>query len=631
MKIPTIKHLTEEAFKSAKRFPLTLISAFTGVIIAIYLTEYQDDIDNKFPFINLMLTSALGLVLFLCISIYHEKRQRTTLSFWILNIVGGLILMLIYFSLPNADDTTNIRQPYIKYAIYNVVVHLMVSFAPFMSKGEINGFWQYNKMLFLRFCLSIFYSGFIYLGITFALFALNLLFDVDIKDETFLELFIFVIGIFNTWFFISGINPELNSFEKNTDYPKGLKIFIQNVLLPLLILYFIILYAYVAKIIGFWDWPTGIVSYLIVCVAVLGILTFLLIYPFEKNKEKNWISKFSKIYYYLLLPLTVVLFIAIGIRIEDYGLTVNRYIIIELGVWLVFISGYFIFSKKNIKIIPMSLAVLILITSFGTWGMFSMSEKSQVKRLKNILIKNEILIKGKVINEPLLSLKNDTLYYLQNENKNNLLLYDSLQHEVYSILNYLDTFHGFNAIDNWYTQNPDSVWKALKNNFPNHPHYYFNEARIRMELMGLEYKYNYTIDPEYNKQKFYFTDEDKWKIIKIPDYDYVLNINYEKNSKKQFNELYSYENDSFYFSKSDDHTFTLIKEAFDTLSFDIGKLIKELETKYPEKSSISLEKKEMILYDTSTSISARLQIKYLTIERPESLKAITGELYVKLH
>jgi len=634
MKLPSIKYLTEEALKSAKKFPLTLLSALVGVFVAIYLIENEHEISDKLPLINLLLTSALGLVLFFCINIYHIKGQRTNLPLWVLNIIGGGILTVIYFSLPNANDTTNIAQPYIRYTIYNIVAHLMVSFAPFISKGEINGFWQYNKMLFLRLCLSILYSGFVYIGLTLAMVALNLLFDADIKGETFFELFIIVIGVFNTWFFVSGINLDLNSLENKTEYPKGLKVFTQYVLLPLLILYLTILYAYTAKIIGLWDWPKGIVSYLIVCVSVLGILSFLLIYPFGKNEEKHWISKFSKIYYYTLLPLTLVLFIAIGIRIDDYGLTVNRYLVLELGVWLAFISCYFIFGNKNIKVIPMSLAGLILFTSFGLWGMFSTSEKSQIKRLEDILINNNILVDGKVKNEPQLRLGKDSLYYLQDKNQNELFINDSLQNEVHSILNYLDDFHGFNAIDNWYTQNADSIFQVLKDSSKRYT-FYSSEAKVRMELMGLGYRYNYTANNESLTFRAYNTKKYRWRIMKTTDYDYVITVNYYADNlpNREFNEVYQYGNDVFYFKENEKQVFSLIKESSDTLNFNIGKIIKGWETKYSDKRSIILEDDEMVIYDSSAHISAKFLLENVQTQKKDStdIKSFMGKLFVKVY
>ena len=74
--------------------------------------------------------------------------------------------------------------------------------------------------------------------------ALKLLFDVSIHEELYVEIWIVTIGFFNTWFFVSGIPDDFDQLDTIYEYPKGLKIFSQYVLLPLLGLYLLILYSY---------------------------------------------------------------------------------------------------------------------------------------------------------------------------------------------------------------------------------------------------------------------------------------------------------------------------------------------------------------------------------------------------
>ena len=351
MKLPSIQYLQEKAVTALKRFPLSIVSATIGVVCAIYLIEHEHYQGNLFPIINLMLCAALGIPLFFCVTVFSEKLNFSFKIKTLLSLIATLILVGIYFSLPNSDESFNTTLPYIRYAIYNITIHLLVAFAPFILKKEINGFWQYNKVLFIRFLTSVLYSGFLYVGIVLALVSLNLLFDVKIRDQFYFEFWVIIAGLFNTWFFTAGMPKSLTNLDNNYEYPAGLKIFSQYILLPLLMLYLLILYGYGIKIFAVWDWPKGIVSYLIVCVAILGILNFLLIYPYSKQKENKWIASFSRAYYFILLPLIIMLFIAINMRIGDYGITINRYIILLLGCWLTLVAIYFAIGKTNIKFI----------------------------------------------------------------------------------------------------------------------------------------------------------------------------------------------------------------------------------------------------------------------------------------
>jgi hypothetical protein len=91
------------------------------------------------------------------------------------------------------------------------------------------------------------------------------------------------------------------------------------------------------------------------------------------------------------------LILAIWKRISQYGITENRYFLAVLSVWLAAIAIYFTFSRvKNIKAIPATLCIVAFATSFGPWGAYSVSERSQVQRLEKLLVSNEILVDGLV-------------------------------------------------------------------------------------------------------------------------------------------------------------------------------------------------------------------------------------------
>ena len=354
MQLPSINYLYQKAKNSAVRFPLTLISSLLAVTIGIYLAEQEGVVGNLFPFINAMLCLALGIPLFFCVNVFTKKLDLTDIQSVSVKVGAAVVLGLLYFTLPNSEETANTSLPYIRYTIYNISIHLLVSFAPYLKGKQLNGFWQYNRLLFSRFILSVIYSGFLYVGIALALVSLNLLFEINIHDKLYFDLWIIIVGFFNTWFFVSGMPTNFDDLEEIDEYPFGLKVFSQYILLPLLVLYLVILYLYGAKIIALWDWPKGIVSWLIIAVAVLGIFAFLLIHPFGQKEENSWIKKFSKTYYFILLPLVAMLFIAISMRLADYGITINRYIVLLLGVWLTIVCFYFMIGKNNIKFIPIT-------------------------------------------------------------------------------------------------------------------------------------------------------------------------------------------------------------------------------------------------------------------------------------
>src|SRR5690554_4657308 len=126
MKKPSIQKLALNARDSLIRFPLVMLSAFIGTIVGIYLVEVNEVTQDVFPFINIMLCAALGIPLYFSVQVWLEKSQMGRRYSILLPALATVVLVLIYFSLPGQDITQNTFQPYIRYAIYNACLHLLV-------------------------------------------------------------------------------------------------------------------------------------------------------------------------------------------------------------------------------------------------------------------------------------------------------------------------------------------------------------------------------------------------------------------------------------------------------------------------------------------------------------------------
>jgi len=624
MKLPSLSYLSHSAARAFVRFPLTILSAAIAVVIGVYLCE-----TNAEPFdlryINVMLCAALGISMFFCITVFSDKQGYGLKIRVLLHIVAMLLLGAIYLTLPDSKQTLNTALPYIRYTIYSIVMHLLVAFVPYTEKGKLNGFWHYNKILFVRFLTAALYSGFLYGGLALALASLRWLFDVHVHDELFGDLFIVIGGLFNTWFFIAGIPQNFNELDDLHEYPRGIKIFSQYVLLPLLILYLVILYVYTGKIIVLWNWPKGMVSYLVSCVAVLGILTLLLIHPYGHLSGNGWIRKFSRIYYFVLFPLVVLLFIAVGMRIADYGITINRYIIVLLGIWLTIVCSYFTLGKTNIKFIPVSLAVIMMLASFGYWGMFSVSERSQVNRLGNILENYKILRNGKIEHEVIWRADSlPMLYAVDKDEINEGLMPDSVHNEVRSIFSYLDNHHGFELIRDWYKQDIDSMIR-VNGNKKDHWRW-LDEASAYMRSMGLKDEYLYNSSDE----SVYFSSESSEdRVIDIQGFDYLLRKDAWSNDDSEFT-VGGVKCAFVHPQLSTDRLLFLIDN--DTLVFQTDVLARRLISEYGSNDTRSVPSQEMSLQSSGRQWHARLDIEHLNVyvsQDTVEVNGIGGELLLK--
>lgn len=394
MNLPSISNMFSSVKEILQRFPFVVLNAFVLLVFSVMFV-HQTDLDLSENVREILLKSSfilsLGIAFHFAIHTFRERKNLSTLTGILLHGFGIAGSVTLYFLYPKPNTEFAILL-----ACYGLFSHLIVAFLAFWNDNDSMAFWKFNKDLFLRFLLAALFSSVLYGGIAGAIGSFDLLFSIDVKSEVYGDLFLFIALIFNTLFFLSGV-PKLNEEHQDEElsYPKSLKIFTQFVLLPLVVIYLLIMYAYTIKIIFLWDWPRGILTYMILGYSIAGMLALLLLYPIQNLAENKWIKIFSTWFYRALLPLVGVLGIAIFKRVSDYGITEERYFVIILSVWLLGISLYYSFSKaKNIKYIPITLAVLAFITTFGPWGAFSVSKNSQWNRLEHTLVTNKLLTEG---------------------------------------------------------------------------------------------------------------------------------------------------------------------------------------------------------------------------------------------
>lgn len=505
-KFPSLAALAGGARKTLIRFPFTLLSAVLGSACMMYFITLKYDIEKENEYlIKLTMCSALSLSFTLALAIFSERRRHSIMLSYALQILALLLVGAYYYWLPEPRDMNYSEGA--RYALFILGLHLLVAFAPFIGRGETNGFWQFNKTLFLRFLLSGLYSGVLFAGLALAMVAVDQLFGVDFKDYRYGQLWFFLAGIFNTWFFLSGVPEQWEELEGQQDYPKGLKIFTQYVLLPLVTVYLVILYAYGFKILFEWSLPKGWVSWLVNAFSVFGILSLLLIWPIRNEEGNKWINWFSRWFYRAIFPLIILLGVAIGKRVLQYGITENRYFVLVVALWLLGIALYFLVSKaKNIKAIPVTLCLVAFLSSFGPWGAFSVSERSQVNRLEGILIQENMLVNGKV--QP----PQDTISAKG-------------ARQISSIVRYLGDHHDLRVLQPWFDADLDTLLA------PDSPGERVYGASKVLDLMGVEDEADYYYDEESDtattrRRSFYYYAYDyNRNAIQVQGYDYMVRVN----------------------------------------------------------------------------------------------------------
>ncbi len=570
MNFPSLKRLFENSVDALLRFPVTIFFAIIGFAVSFYLIE-NPNVKEAFWFVNAIYISLLGVPLSLGIYLMSEGRNFDFLKTHFFQLAIFVILMGYYFLLPEHW----LMSDFVKAVIFTILAHLFVSISTYFQHRNLQTFWQYNRILFLRFVLAILFSAVLFLGLVLALFTIDKLFNTNIDVKTYGELWVFVASIFNTWFFVSQI-PRNFEFFNNEEYPMGLKIFTQYILIPLVTIYLSILYVYIIQIIVEFRLPSGIVSYLVLGFSITGIFSLLMLYPIQEKTEHQWIRMYAKGFYWAIFPLIILLFVAIGVRINQYGLTVNRFFILLLALWLTGISIFMLVNRlKNIAIIPISLFCVLFLSTLGPTSAFNLSEMNQMSRLKMLLEKEELLKNGKIV-------------------KNSKTMSSENYMQIYNVVDYLCDYHGYKCFQEFFTEDLTTIFNDSTAD-SRYPH-----SKI-LELMGINSYQQSVFDTGRHENFDFFTFSSvvpNEKMVKVSDFDYYFAFNFYHYYQDSLNALQerSYElgnKDSLTISFSQKDNLLKIKRLKEKeLVFFLDSLPKKLQKKHSDFRFYNVEKKD---------------------------------------
>jgi len=316
--------------------------------------------------------------------------------------------------------------------------------------------------------------------------------------------------------------------------------------------------------------------------------------------ENSWIKTSSHWFYVVIIPLTMMLFLALWQRVSDYGITEGRYLGFATVVWLCVLAPYFIFSKKKkILFLPASLCIAVFLMNVGPWGMFTVSEKSQVNRLKELLVNNRMLVDGRVQSK-----------------------HDSLQLEttrqISSILDYLSEIHGFDAIQPWFSE-------SLKRDSTGIGYAFKDPAQIG-KLMGVAYVRVW--QSSVNGIITLTTDRDR--VMDIEGYERMLRG--QRISSGVTNREFSDQGIGYRIGK-DLSTITITvwneKNTADSLQIDLKPLVDNLTAKYGNASMEKIPPEEMAIAASNRSAMIKIFLSTIRIQRHEgSSKVISFEAQI---
>jgi hypothetical protein len=392
-KIATLlKTLVPKLSSSLKHFPGTIVLAASVVSVLIYVNHIQSELSNETleTLQRIAMILALGIPVSLCIKTLFERMPAQNTLPRVLAYIGAAVGLAFYY-LYLLQDFEMVAVT--RYIALNLALYLTFAFIPYFYRRE--NYELYVIKLFTSFFITLLYSAVLFLGLAAMLFTVDTLFVLKLSEKLYFDIWLIAAGVFAPAYFLADI-PQHREEVSPEYYPRVLKALLLYIVMPLIIAYSAILYVYFAKIVITRQWPDGMVSHLVLWYSFISILVLFFVYQLRRTNQ--WVGIFASYFPKLVIPLLIMMFVSMGIRIKAYGITENRYFVMAAGLWVTVGYVYHILRKdvRNI-FLPVSLALVAVLAVTGPWSAYNISRLSQNSRFEGILEKYQMIDNGRIV------------------------------------------------------------------------------------------------------------------------------------------------------------------------------------------------------------------------------------------
>ena len=366
------KTLIKRFGQSFVRFPVAMLLSLFLTCFLIYLC-HGGSLGANMDFL-LVFYPATGALLAVALSLLTEDFKSRALAVATQAVIHAAWLGIsVYLA---QIDSFSMPQ-LIAVAATVFAIGLAVFLICFYRKNQDLQFWNFSIRTAGALAVSVVIGGALALGLLLLVESLKMLFGLEFEDAVYGDIWAVCMCLLAPMLFMfiipKGEDKYLNEAPEFSRFTQGV---VQYLFMPLLGVYFITLYVYAAKILLQWSLPVGGVSYLVSGSMVLMILLIYVTYPVQHLEGRKLFKQVSRLLPVVMLPLLALMSVAIGRRLSDYGITVNRLYLLAFNVWCYAVCLWLIFTRnKRIWLIPASFAVILFLISVGPQSIANVTKR----------------------------------------------------------------------------------------------------------------------------------------------------------------------------------------------------------------------------------------------------------------
>jgi hypothetical protein len=392
LSLPSFGSLFAGAGRSLRRFPLPVACAFFLTMIVFAKTHDLLGFVAAEQVSRLMVALTLAFFAALAAMLFGEARFWPAWSGQLLGAAAVVLLLALAFAGP-------VRPIWEFWALHwpsfvGPALVLIAMAAPALGGAWDDArFWDFNRTAWPAAAYAWLAALILALGLQATAYALQALIEIRLGPRITQDFWTLSFGLFWPWLALAGL-PRRDEVALEGP-PNWLRFLVHWLLVPLVIVYLAVLYAYIVKILIQWQLPEGEVGWVVSTYAAVGVAVHLISAPWRHEGAAH-IRFFQRWFYPALFAPIAVLAIAAYLRIQEYGVTEPRYLLVLITAWLFILALFFSFGVRRLILVPLSLALLLFAAAFGPWSAGEVAARSQITRLETALTDAGLLRDGKL-------------------------------------------------------------------------------------------------------------------------------------------------------------------------------------------------------------------------------------------
>jgi len=372
MPLPSLQPIRQALADGLRRFPLVILAGLLGAAAMIVINHSDSE-----PIEKLCSRMAYAVVFafpLLVAAVYAGElfpRQR-----WLFQATALFATWVTWqFLDPEKDGLT--------FLLVWIAAAAVASTVPGLVADSKSNWWRVNIGALNALILAQILTLVVLIGLLLAVESLSALFDLELKglDGDVMAICGFLVAPLAAIMLLPPARAELDAKQPGFAVWGRL---CQWALVPIGFLFTGILAAYAVRILIERQLPDGMVALPVLALGCYGLAAQWMLEPWRN--DKSWAKAFSRIFPVAFPLFSILLFLALSQRIEEYGFTFPRYAALALAVWIV-VCCLVVLVRRSASpaFAPALLAAFALVAAFGPLSSQEVCLRSQTRHLEKLL------------------------------------------------------------------------------------------------------------------------------------------------------------------------------------------------------------------------------------------------------